>query len=218
MYAENRREERREDILDILVDDYDFNIKYIKDFTSFEIKKKFLEGTGSMVLDRTNKFCYAAISIRTDEQAVLQFCDEFDYTPICFTANQNVNGKRLQIYHTNVMLCIADEYAVVCLESIDNMDERKWLRSSLENSGKEIIEITEDQKFSFAGNMLQIMGDQKYLVMSNAAEDSLTLIQRNIILKYNPIVSSSLEVIESCGGGSARCMMAEIFLPNKKQC
>ena len=215
MYAENRRDERREDILDVLVDDHDFKVKYIKDFTKFEERGKYLEGTGSMVLDRENKICYASISIRTDEQAVLQFCDEFDYTPVCFTSNQDVDGERMEIYHTNVMMCIADKYAIVCLDTVDDKEERKWLKSSLEDSGKEIIEITEEQKHRFAGNMLQLMGDEKYLVMSKSAHESLTQDQIERIEKYNSIISSSLDTIEACGGGSARCMMSEIFLPKK---
>ena len=216
MCAENRRDERREDILDILVDNYNFEINYIKDFTEFEDHDKYLEGTGSMVLDRENKICYAAISVRTDEQAVLQWCDVFDYTPVCFTANQHVDGERMVIYHTNVMMCVADKYVIICLETIDDKDERKWIKGSLEDSGKEIIEITEDQKHRFAGNMLQLMGDEKYLVMSKSAHESLTEIQIERIEKYNPIISSSLDTIEACGGGSARCMMAEIFLPKQK--
>ena len=216
MYAENRRDERREDILDILVDNYNFEINYVKDFTEFEDHNKFLEGTGSMVLDRENKMCYASISVRTDEQAVLQWCDVFNYTPICFTANQDVEGERKEIYHTNVMMCVADKYAIICLDTIDDKDERKWIKGSLEDSGKEIIEITEDQKHRFAGNMLQLMGDEKYLVMSKSAHESLTEIQIERIEKYNPIISSSLDTIEACGGGSARCMMSEIFLPKQK--
>ena len=216
MCAENRRDERREDILDIISDNYNFEINYIKDFTEFEDHDKYLEGTGSMVLDRENKICYASISIRTDEQAVLQWCDVFDYTPVCFTSNQNVDGERKEIYHTNVMMCVADKYAIICLETIDDQDERKWIKSTLEETGKEIIEITEGQKHRFAGNMLQLMGDKKYLVMSKSAHESLTEVQIEIIEKYNPIISSSLDTIESCGGGGARCMMAEVFLPKQK--
>jgi len=216
MCAENRRDERREDIFDILVDDYNFEINYLKDFTEFENHDKFLEGTGSMVLDRENKICYAAISVRTDEQAVLQWCDVFGYTPVCFAANQDVEGERMEIYHTNVMMCVADKYAIVCLDTVDYSDERRWLKSSLEGSGKEIIEITEDQKHRFAGNMLQLLGDEKYLVMSKSAHESLSKEQIDKIERYNPIISSSLDTIEACGGGSARCMMAEIFLPIQK--
>lgn len=213
MCAENRRDERREDILETLVDDYGFHIEEIKDFTEFEEHDKYLEGTGSMILDRENKLCYAAISIRTDEQAVIQFCDEFGYEPICFTANQDVNGERLAIYHTNVMMCVADKYVVICLDTIDDLGERQKVIDSLTKTKKEIIEISESQKQLFAGNMLQVMGDQPYLVMSKSAYESLTESQITIIKKHNPIISSSLDIIEACGGGSARCMMAELFLP-----
>ena len=151
MCAENRRDERREDILETLVDDYGFHIKEIKDFTEFEKYDKFLEGTGSMILDRENKLCYAAISIRTDEQAVIHFCDEFGYEPICFTANQDVNDERLAIYHTNVMMCVADNYVVICLDTIDDLVERQKVIDSLTITKKEIIEISEAQKQLFAG-------------------------------------------------------------------
>ena len=213
MYAENRRDERREDILETLVDDYGFQIKEIKDFTDFEEHDKFLEGTGSIILDRENKLCYAAISIRTNEQAVIQFCDEFGYEPVCFTANQDVNGERRAIYHTNVMMCVANDFAIVCLDTIDETEERQKVKDSLTRTGKEIIEISETQKHRFAGNMLQVMGDQPYLVMSKSAHESLIATQVASIEKHCPIISSSLDTIEACGGGSARCMMAEIFLP-----
>ena len=215
MCAENRRTERREDIFDALVDDYGFTIEGIKDFTEFEDHDNFLEGTGSMVLDRENKICYAAISIRTDEVAVMQFCEEFGYRPVCFTANQTVNGERMAIYHTNVMMCVADNFAVICLDTIDDKDEREFVINTLKETNKEIIEISEDQKHRFAGNMLQVMGDKPYLVMSNSAYSSLTEEQKTVIEKHCPIIYSSLDTIEACGGGSARCMMAEVFLPKK---
>ena len=216
MCAKNRRDERREDILDILVDDYGFEIKEIKDFTEFEEHDKYLEGTGSMVLDRENKICYAAISIRTDEVAVMQFCEEYGYRPVCFTANQNVNGERMAIYHTNVMMCVADKFVVICLDSIDNEIEKENVIENIVESGKEIIEISEEQKNRFAGNMLQLIGDNPYLVMSKSAYSSLTESQIRTIEKYCPIIYSSLDTIEACGGGSARCMMVEIFLPIKQ--
>jgi hypothetical protein len=212
MSAENRRDERREDIFDILVDEYGFKIKEIKDFTEFEEHDKYLEGTGSMVLDREHKICYAAISIRTDEIAVMQFCKEFGYRPVCFTANQDVNGGRVAIYHTNVMMCVADKFAVICLDTIDDKTERENVIEMLTETGKEIIEITEAQKHRFAGNMLQVMGDKPYLVMSNSAFSSLTDKQKIAIEKHCSIVCSKLDTIEACGGGSARCMMAEVFL------
>ena len=213
MCAVNRRTERREDIFDILVDEYQFTIEEIKDFTQLEEYEKYLEGTGSMILDRENKLCYAAISERTDEQAVLQFCDVFNYQPVCFTANQSVNGQRLAIYHTNVMMCVADGFVVVCMDAIDDKDEKAMVLDHFSKTGKEVIEITEEQKYHFAGNMLQVMGDQPYLVMSNSTHNALTENQINQIEKHCPIIHSSLDTIEACGGGSARCMMAEIFLP-----
>ena len=215
MFAENRRNERKEDILDSLVDNFGFKIEQIKDFTEFEEHNKFLEGTGSMVLDRENKICYAAISIRTDKTAVMQFCKEFGYRSVCFIANQDVNGERIAIYHTNVMMCVADRFAVICLDSIDDEIEKKNVVQNLIESGKEIIQITEAQKYKFAGNMLQVMGDKPYIVMSDSAYESLLENQIKAIENHCPIIHSSLETIEVCGGGSARCMMAEIFLPKK---
>ena len=215
MCAKNRRGERREDILDILVDEYGFKIEHIKDFTDFENQDKYLEGTGSMVLDREHKICYAAISVRTDEIAVMQFCKEFGYRPICFSANQYFNGERMAIYHTNVMMCLGEQFAVICLDTIDDKNEREHIVEVLNETGKEIIEITEDQKNRFAGNMLQVMGDKAYLVMSDSAFNSLTKIQKDKIEKYCAIINSSLDTIEACGGGSARCMMAEVFLLKK---
>jgi len=216
MCAENRRDERREDIFDTLVDEYGFTIEGIKDFTEFEDHDKFLEGTGSMVLDRENKICYAAISIRTDEIAVMQFCEEFGYRPVCFTANQDVKGERMAIYHTNVMMCLGDTFVVICLDTIDNAIERENVIETLQETGKEMIEITEAQNHRFAGNMLQVMGDRSYILMSSSAYNSLTVQQKDAIEKYCPILHSSLDTIEACGGGSARCMMAEIFLPKQK--
>jgi len=216
MCAENRRDERREDIFDILVDEHGFYIEEIKDFTEFEEHDKFLEGTGSMVLDRENKICYAAISIRTDEIAVMQFCEEFGYRPVCFTANQDVEGERMAIYHTNVLMCVADTFVVICLDTIDDAIERENVVENLKETGKEIIEITEEQNQRFAGNMLQVMGDKPYIVMSNSAYNSLSESQIKTIENHCPIIYSSLDTIEACGGGSARCMMVEIFLPQQK--
>ena len=213
MYATNRRNERREDILDILTNSYGFKIAEVKDFSILEKDEKFLEGTGSMVLDRKNRICYAAISIRTHKEVVIKFCKEFNYKPICFTANQNVGNDRMNIYHTNVMMCVADNFVVICLDSIDKESERKHVLETLINTGKEIIEITEEQKNKFAGNMLQVMGDKSHLIMSESAFNVLTTEQKRRIERYSSIIYSSLDTIESCGGGSARCMMAEVFLP-----
>jgi len=215
MCAENRRKERREDILDILVDEHGFYINEIIDFSSFEQAEVFLEGTGSMILDRENKICYAAISIRTDEQAVFQFCEQFGYKAVCFVANQTVDNKRLPIYHTNVMMCVADKFVIICSDSIDDDQERELVFDSFKQTNKEIIEISESQKHRFAGNMLQLMGDEPILVMSDSAYNALDENQISAIEKHCKILHSSLDTIEACGGGSARCMMAEIFLPKQ---
>ena len=213
MCAKNRRNERRRDILESLVNESNFHIKDIKNFTDFERDERYLEGTGSMVLDRQHKICYAAISIRTDKDLVIKFCNDFAYRPVLFTANQDVNGERMPIYHTNVMMCIADKFAVICLDSIDDKDEKKLVIDTLIKTGKDIIEITQQQKHRFAGNMLQVMGNKPFLVMSRSAFNSLNNKQKIAIEKYNPIIHIPLDVIEACGGGSARCMMAEVFLP-----
>ena len=213
MFAENRRGERRKDIFKSLVQSHGFVVNEIVDYSKLEDENVFLEGTGSMVLDRTNKICYAAISERTCKIAIEQFCQNFGYTHVSFTANQEVGTKRLAMYHTNVMMCVGDSFAVVCLESIDNTLERDCVKESLQSTGKEIIEITEEQTSRFAGNMLQVIGDCPYIVMSTSAYQSLTHNQIATLEKHGAILHSSLETIEACGGGSARCMMAELFLP-----
>ena len=214
MYAENRRNERREEDVLSFLEEKGFNIIDVLDYTSAEEDEIFLEGTGSIILDRVNDIAYAAISQRTDEDLFIEFCEDLEYSPVIFSANQTVKGERLPIYHTNVMMCIADEYAIICLNSIDDKKERKFIVENLRDSGKEIISITEEQMHQFAGNMLQVGGlGQKYLVMSETAYKSLTEEQKSNIEKYNPILPVKIDLIEKLGGGSARCMMAEVFLP-----
>ena len=214
MFAKNRRLERREDILDAL-ESNGFVIKDIIDYTSAEDEGVFLEGTGSLLLDRKNGKAYCALSPRADEGLFIEFCEDFEYTPVVFTANQTVNGKRKAIYHTNVMMCLAETFAVICLDCIDDKKERKNVLKNLKEDGKEVINITENQVNNFAGNMLQVKGndDKLYLIMSQAAYNSLSQSQIKNFEKHCDIVSSSLDTIEACGGGSARCMMAEVFLP-----
>lgn len=214
MFAENRRKERREDILDILEED-GFVINQVVDYTSAEAEGLFLEGTGSLLLDRVNNKVYCALSPRADEDLLIEFCEDFDCFPVVFKANQTVNGKRLPIYHTNVMMCLGETFAVICLDSIDDKKERKNVLQHLKETNKEIITITESQMHQFAGNMLQVKGEnnKSYLVMSEAAYKSLNEKQIASLEKHCPIIYSSLETIETCGGGSARCMMAEVFLP-----
>ncbi len=214
MFAENRRLERREEVL-FQLEKEGFYIDHILDYRIAEEEGLFLEGTGSLVLDRVNKKAYCAISQRTDEELVIEFCEDFEYLPIIFSANQTIDGERLTIYHTNVMMCLGENFAVICLESIDDKKERKNVVKNLKEDGKEIIAITEEQVTNFAGNMLQVKGKNKasYIVMSQAAYDSLSKNQITILNKHGTILSSSLNIIEACGGGSARCMMAEVFLP-----
>ena len=217
MFAHNRRLERREDVLECL-EEKGFIIDDVMDYTSAEEEEIFLEGTGSIILDRRNRKAYCALSPRADEELFIEFCEDFEYTPVIFKANQTVDGKRKAIYHTNVMMCLAETFAVICLESIDDKKERKNVIKHLKEDRKEIISITEKQVNRFAGNMLQVLGEnnQAYLVMSRSAHDSLTAQQIKSIEKHCPIISSSLDTIEACGGGSARCMMAEVFLPEVK--
>lgn len=217
MFAENRRGERREDILDI-IEDHGFVINEIMDYTSAEEDGFYLEGTGSVVLDRENGKAYCALSPRADEELFIEFCEDFEFSPVLFEAFQTVDGERKLIYHTNVMLCIGDTFAVICAESIDDKKERKMVLDSLRGDGKEIILISEAQVNSFAGNMLEVRGadDRRYLVMSSSAHQSLTKKQIAQLEEHLTILSSSLDTIEACGGGSARCMLAEIFLPKEE--
>ncbi len=214
MFAENRRKERREEVLDLL-EEQDFEIENIVDYTDAEEDGYYLEGTGSIVLDRTNAKAYCALSPRADEELFIEFCEDFDMHPVIFEAFQTVDGERKLIYHTNVMMCIGETFAVICSECIDDKKERKMVLDFLKADGKEIILITEKQVNNFAGNMLEVRGsnDKKYLVMSDSAHQSLTAKQIEQLEKHAQIISSSLDTIEACGGGSARCMMAEIFLP-----
>ena len=214
MFAENRRSERREDILDIL-EEKGFHIENIVDYTSAEDDGFFLEGTGSLLLDRANGIAYCALSPRADEELFIEFCEDFDMAPVIFNAYQTINHERKLIYHTNVMMCLGSTFAVICADCIDDKQERKFVLEQLKKSGKEVILISEDQVNNFAGNMLELVGanQQKLLVMSVAAHQSLAADQVAKLEKHAQILSSSLDTIEACGGGSARCMMAEIFLP-----
>ena len=215
MFAKNRRLERREDIFEKIELEGRF-IRNFVDYTSAELENLFLEGTGSLILDRPNQKAYCALSPRAHEDLVIEFCEDFEYTPIIFKAYQNFNNKRLPIYHTNVMMCVAENFSVICLDSIDDKREKKLVTDSLLADHKEIISITEEQMNNFAGNMLQVQGkDETFLVMSLRAHQSLTSIQVATIEKYCKILSSDLETIENLGGGSARCMLAEVFIPQK---
>ena len=214
MFAKNRRLERREDVL-FQLEDEGFKIDHIVDYRNAEDEGLFLEGTGSLLLDRVNRKAYCALSQRADEELFIEFCEDFEYTPVLFTANQTVEGIRTPIYHTNVMMSLGETFAVICLASIDDKKERNNVVKHLKEDGKEIIDITEAQVYKFAGNMLQVKGknEASYIIMSQAAYNSLTKTQITNLEAHGTILSSSLDIIETCGGGSARCMMAEVFLP-----
>ena len=212
MFAVNRRQERKQHVLDAIYEKFvvDSNI----DFTGSEANHLFLEGTGSMVLDRDKQIAYACLSPRTDKGLLELFCKQFNYTPISFIANDD-SGK--PIYHTNVMMCVADKFVVICLASITDVSERNAVIQSIENSGKTIVDISFHQMNHFAGNMLQVCNQQgnAFLVMSTQAYNSLTAAQVATIENYQPIIHADITTIETNGGGSARCMMAEIFLKVK---
>ena len=181
MCAENRRMERRPEVLDFLENE-GFTISNIVDYSSAESENKFLEGTGSMILDRENRLAYCSISNRSNEDLFIEFCEDFEFTPIIFNSFQSVGNKRLPIYHTNVMMCVTTDYVIVCLDSIDDKKQRKNVSSFIKESGKKLIEISENQVESFAGNMLELVNDkgESVLVMSKSAKDSLNENQKNI--------------------------------------
>lgn len=218
MFAKNRRLERKESVVKS-IENHGFSIAFVQDYTGAEAASVFLEGTGSVILDRINRKAYCALSPRADEGLFIEFCEDFDFFPVVFSAYQNVGEERLKIYHTNVMMCVGDTFAVVCLEAIDDKKERKNVLSHLKKDGKTIIEISENQVNQFAGNMLQLQGKNQssYIAMSQAALESLGPDQIAALRNHGRIISSSLDTIEACGGGSARCMMAEIFLPKAAQ-
>lgn len=214
MNAENRRLERRDDIIGTLRSE-GFKVRETLDYSGSEDDGLFLEGTGSLVLDRENLIAYACLSQRTSELLLLDWCKELGYEAVSFRSFQDVKGELLPIYHTNVMMSVGQEIAILCAESIIDDTERNAVISALERTGKEIVYISAEQKSSFAGNMLQVINadGERIMVMSTQAYESLTPEQIATIEKTNVILHSSLETIETLGGGSARCMMAEVFLP-----
>ncbi|MEM6643972.1 MAG: arginine deiminase-related protein [Bacteroidota bacterium] len=213
MFAENRRKERRQDIIDHLKKQ--FFVHEIRTFSTWEDKGGFLEGTGSLILDRPNRIVYAALSDRTSSSVLKDFCDTLGYTPVEFNALQTVESERLPIYHTNVMMSIGENFAVVCLACIDDPVERAKVDFNLKKTGKEVIEISEKQVNSFAGNILQVRNahGRSIIVMSEAAYQSYNSRQLKALQKHGTILSSPIPTIEKFGGGGVRCMMAEIFLP-----
>lgn len=216
MFAANRRVERREDIIES-IKNQGFTVTETDDWSLPEIHGHYLEGTGSMIFDHDKKIAYGSVSLRLDENLFREFCEKYDFSPVVFHSFQTVGEERLPIYHTNVMMCVADHFVVICLDCIDDEAERNNVAQTIRNSGKEIIEISEEQMQQFAGNMLQVQNKdgEKFLVMSQTAYRSLNETQVSNIEKYCEIIYSDLNTIEVNGGGSARCMLAEVFLPKK---
>jgi hypothetical protein len=213
MQAENRRLERREDIIRLLENNFETNP--IIDMSGFELTDQYLEGTGSMVLDRQNKVAYACLSPRTDVKALKTFCDYTGYTAVTFNA---FDQQGTAIYHTNVLMAIGSEFAVICLDTITNAMERETVVRSLTAAGKEIVDITLDQMNCFAGNMLEVKNKngETLIVMSQTAYNSLLVEQKAMLSAFGRLVYANINTIETNGGGSARCMIAEVHLPTKK--
>ena len=209
MCTPNRRIERRQDIIDSLAKK--FNIAEVIDLSGSEADNKCMEGTGSIVFDHTNRIAYACLSPRTDKDVFLKVCSILQYKPVYFYSRDK-SGK--EIYHTNVVMCIGKGFAVICLESITDKKERENVVEMLSGTGNQIIDISFEQMVSFAGNMLATRSNdgKELLVMSQTSYDSLTKNQRETLEKYCELVPLSINTIETIGGGSARCMIAEIFL------
>ena len=214
MFSPNRRLERRKDLIELLMKK-GFRISEIVDLTFFEKDDQFLEGTGSLVLDRVNKIAYACRSVRTHPVPLNYFGRIMGFEIVNFDASQAMDNVVSPIYHTNVMMHVGTDIAVVCLDSIPMASEKLKVQESLEKTGKKMIPITPKQKFSFAGNMLEVKNKEgtKFTVMSEAAYQSLGKVQIQSISRFTDIIVPKIPTIEKIGGGSVRCMMAEIFLP-----
>lgn len=208
LFAESRRLEKNRAMIDAIK--AHAGISIVKDWGSYEKQQLFLEGTGSMVIDHSHDIAYACLSARTSESLFRQFCEENNYLPICFSAKDE-QGR--EIYHTNVMLCIAERFSIVCLDAITTPIDLEKIRHELETTGHEIIPITFDQMNSFAGNMLELINDKEevILLMSKRAFDVLHADQLEKIEQYARIIHADVGVIEQAAGGSVRCMVAELF-------
>lgn len=211
MYAPNRRLERTSKIFEALAKE-GISITLEADLSQAEHNKQFLEGTGSMVLDRTHKIAYAALSERTDQVLLHDFCQRMGYQPIAFVAYQTVGEERLPIYHTNVMMSVGPTFALVGFDAVDDPKERALLEDTLVKTNKTLIRLSEKQLAQFSGNALSVQGTAgPLLVMSSAGYHALTDDQIKQLEKHLTLIHSPLPTIETCGGGSARCMMAEVF-------
>ena len=208
MYSPTRRQERRRDVIDELGQIY--RISALLDYSSYEQRGLHLEGTGSLVLDYVNRVAYVSLSKRSDRELVERFCRDFDFEPILF---ESASDDGRPIYHTNVVMCVGSQFALVGLDLIGNVEKREAVRRRLETSGKEVIELSRAQIANFAGNALELRTDsEKLLVLSSRAAEALTPEQRGRIERYARLLPLALPTIE-LAGGSARCMLAAIHLP-----
>ena len=212
MFAEDRRFERIK-FLGALVEAMGRDHLKIYDYTKHEAEGRFLEGTGAMVLDRANKKAYCCLSERADEGLFLQFCKDFGFKAVPFHGFQTYRRQRVAIYHTNVMMAIGEKLAVVCLEAIDDPAERQMVVDELTESGEEILDVSEQEIDNFAGNEIELLGDddRHYTVMTNSTFTVLTDVQKAEIEKSSEILVGDVQTIEAYGGGSVRCMISEIF-------
>ena len=211
MFAENRRLERMDGIYDFF-DNVD-NLNVV-DYSSLEKENIFLEGTGALVLDRKNKKAYCSLSKRADEKLLDIFCEDAGYKKIAFHSYQTINDERKSIYHTNVMMAMGENYAILCADSIDDLEERAAVINELEKDKKEIVYISEQQVENFLGNTIELVNNEgvNICIMSATAYSVLTDEQKSIIEKYDVILPVDVHTIEKYGGGSARCMIAELFI------
>ncbi len=213
MFAKNRRLERRVDIIEKLRVKYNVEKFNLIDLSVYEKDYKYLEGTGSMILDRHNKIIYSSLSERTNKTLLDKVSSILDYELLVFKSFQTVKEKKFPIYHTNVMMSLGDTFAIICDSLIINSKERNSVMNSLRNSGKEIILLNENQINSFAGNMILLKNKKNanFLIMSNSAYNSLSSHQIDNIQSHVKIIKSNLSTIEYYGGGGARCMITELF-------
>jgi hypothetical protein len=212
MYATNRRTEKRDDILKLIAKE--FKVTDVQDWTELEAEGRFLEGTGSMIIDHDNKLIYAAISERTNPAALEKFVTANDYSAVVFLATDKEGNP---IYHTNVVMALCEKFCVLCEEAIEEEWELIAVKQLLESTEHEIIPITREQMYSFAGNMLEVKNSsgENILILSQTAFDSLTTAQIEKMGSYDKLLPIAIPTIEAAEGGSVRCMMAEIFLERK---
>ena len=213
MKAENRRAERCLDVFPSLSKQGFFSLKHLLDYTEFEVQNLFLEGTGSMILDRKHKRVFAALSGRTDSIVIKQFCQDFGYESFLFEAGLQTQNNWHQIYHTNVMLSIGEDYALIALDAIKNQRQAGQISEQLRLYGKTLISISLDQMKNFCANILQLRNkqDDKIIVMSKTAYDHFLPAQKHLLEKESEIIYIDIPNIERASGGSVRCMLAEIF-------